>query len=192
MVCISSKGPDIIGLWHHLSRPLSPLGGPKLISGLHLRGIRLACGVSRTGGLGKSITTTTRGCRADGFGRAVPTVVVSRQLSCGLAVRAVVDDRIILTVKRVAVVIMKAQCLVVLVFERARIYTSVGWCGSASYHRSRERSADQEGEDRCRQRPAVSVAMTREEMHEPPVERPCGDRDDERPGECGEEGPQHP
>jgi hypothetical protein len=94
--------------------------------------------------------------------------VVSRQLSCGLvkflvrtrrcelrvgritnlAVRAVVDDRIILTVKRVAVVIMKAQCLVVLVFERARIYTSVGWCGSASYHRSRERSADQEGEDR--------------------------------------------
>ena len=45
---------------------------------------------------------------------------------------------------------------------------------------------------RCRQRPPVSMAMTGEEVHEPPVERPCGDRDDEGPGQCGKEEPQHP
>ena len=66
-----------------------------------------------------------------------------------LAVRAVVDDRIILTVKRVAVFITKAQWLVVQVFGGARVDTRViGWCRCARYHRRREHRTDQEGEYR--------------------------------------------
>ena len=72
------------GFFHFLSRPLSALGSSKLVSSLQRRAINLACRVSPTGGLRQSITTTTRGCRADGCGRAFITVVVSRQQSRGL------------------------------------------------------------------------------------------------------------
>ena len=71
------------GFCHHLNRPLlSPLGSPKLTSDLQRGGIDLARRVSPTGGLRKRIATTTRGCRADGCGRALPTVAVKRQRSC--------------------------------------------------------------------------------------------------------------
>lgn len=146
MVCISSQGPRHHSIWHHLNRPLTPLSRPKLTSGLQRSCIDLACRATHTGGLRKSFTTT-RGCRADGFVRAVPTVMVGRQRSCGLAIRAVVDDRIILTVKRVAGFVAKAQCLVVFVFGGALIDTSVGWCGSAGFQRRREQRTDQKGED---------------------------------------------
>lgn len=54
-----------------------------------------------------------------------------------------------MTVNRVGVFIMNGQCLVVEVFEGARVDTRiVGWCRSAGYHRRREHgTADQEGED---------------------------------------------
>ena len=66
-----------------------------------------------------------------------------------LAVRAVVDDRIILTVERVAGFIAKAQWLVVVVFGGARVDTRrVRWCGIAGYHRRREHGTDQKGKDR--------------------------------------------
>ena len=67
-----------------------------------------------------------------------------------LAVRAVVDDRFtILTVNRVLGFIMYAQCLVVGVFEGARVDTRrVRWCGIAGYHRRREHGTHQEGKDR--------------------------------------------
>ena len=58
------------------------------------------------------------------------------------------DNRIILTVKRLAVFITKAQGLVVLVYGGALVDTSsVRWCGSAGYHSRREHRTDQEGED---------------------------------------------
>ena len=36
------------------------------------------------------------------------------------------------------------------------------------------------------------MAISREKQDEAPVEGPCGDRDDERPGQRGQEDPQHP
>ena len=57
-------------------------------------------------------------------------------------------DRIILTVKRVAGFITKAQWLVVLVSGGALVDTSsFGCCWSAGYHSRREHRTDQEGED---------------------------------------------
>ena len=59
------------------------------------------------------------------------------------------DERIILTVKRVAGFITKAQWLVVQVFGGALVDTRiVGWCRIAGYNGRRNHSADQEGEDR--------------------------------------------
>ena len=58
-----------------------------------------------------------------------------------------------------------------------------------------EDDPDEQREDRCRQgAPMVVMAMaiSREEQDEAPVEGPCGDRDDERPGQRGQEDPQHP
>ena len=58
------------------------------------------------------------------------------------------DERIILTVKRVAGLITKAQWQAVMVFGGARVDTrSVGWCGIAGYHRRGEHRSDPEGED---------------------------------------------